>query len=307
MTCGNEPIVLALPGNEVLAADLVSALGAEPGRLTLHRFPDQEICVRVVTPVAGRDVVLVCALDRPNDKLVKLYLAASTLRSLGARRVLLVAPYLPYMRQDSSFHAGEGVSALYIGRWLSDFLDGLVTVDPHLHRTRNLHEIYRMPAIIVHSAAAIARWIRDNVSRPMMLVGPDAESRQWIERVAREVPCDYLVLDKVRLGDHDVELRPPTSPLKQDRAAVLVDDIISTGGTMLAAIRRLRADGFDAPICIGVHALFIDDAYRCLRRSGAQNIVTCNTIPHASNAIDLHRWLAPAVRELLAQPPQPGR
>jgi ribose-phosphate pyrophosphokinase len=298
MTPNLSLIVLGLPGSEELAADLAASLGAQRGGLTLHRFPDQETCVRITSVVADCDVIVACSLDQPNDKLIALYLAASTLRALGARRVILVAPYLPYMRQDHSFHTGEGVSAVHIASWLSSFLDGLVTVDPHLHRIHDLGEVYRIATRVVHAAKPIASWIRENVSNAV-LVGPDEESRQWVSEVAQDVPCPFFVLEKIRFGDRDVEVHMPDAAAHQDRTPVLVDDIVSSAHTMIAAVKRLQANGFGPPVCIGIHALFSQDAYEQLRHAGAQEVITCNTIRHISNGIDLNRSLALSVRGLL--------
>jgi ribose-phosphate pyrophosphokinase len=100
--------VLCLPGAERLAERLRKRLDAEPASLAIHRFPDSERCVRITGDVAGRAVVLVAALDRPDEKLLPLLFAAATARDLGATTVGLVAPYLPYLRQDRRFHPGEG-------------------------------------------------------------------------------------------------------------------------------------------------------------------------------------------------------
>jgi len=298
----NAVVVIPLPGNDSLGQALAAELGATAGTLAVHRFPDGETSVRVTSPVAGSDVILAATLDHPNDKLVTLYLAAQTLRGLQARRVLLVAPYLPYMRQDRSFRPGEGVSAVHIASWMSGFVDGLVTVDPHLHRIHRLDEVFRVPTRVVQSAVPIARWIRTNISRPVV-IGPDGESRQWVSAVARAVACPYFVMDKVRHGDRDVEVRLPDREALEDRTPVLLDDIVSSGGTMQAAIRCLGAAGFAAPYCISVHALLSDQALEQLKESGAQGFASCNTVVHSSNRIDLHHPLAFAARELLREGP----
>lgn len=293
-----SPLVLSFPGNEQLADTLAGALLGERSALALHQFPDGETRVGVSRPVAGRDVVLACTLDHPNDKLVTLYLAASNLRELGARRVVLVAPYLPYMRQDKRFHPGEGVSASYIANWLSGFLDGLVTVDPHLHRIHHLNQIYRIPTRVVHAAEPLGRWIRARVAHPVV-IGPDAESRQWVSEVAATVSCPYFVLNKIRHGDRNVEVRLGDVTQFLQCTPVLVDDIVSSGHTMMAAMEQLRAHGFSPAVCVGVHALLSQDTADQLRQQGAQAVVTCNTVRHASNVIDLHRPLAAAAADLL--------
>lgn len=293
-----RPLVMAFPGNEALAAQLVRKLDADLGELHLHRFPDQELRVSVAPAVSGRDVVLACSLHDPNEKLVALYLTACTLREQDAERIVLVAPYLAYMRQDKSFQAGEGVSAMHIARWLSGFLDGLVTVDPHLHRIHALGDAYRIPTRCVHAAPAMTAWIRQHVSAPL-LVGPDGESAQWVADVARDIPCPFLILEKHRHGDFSVEVEGADGAGDRRRTPVLVDDIISSGRTLIAATQGLLRAGYPAPVCVGVHALFVADAYEQLRKAGVAQVVTCNTVGHASNVINLHGALADSLRELL--------
>jgi ribose-phosphate pyrophosphokinase len=287
-------IVLALPGNEALARALAGRLGAEAGELELRRFPDGETYVRLPGSVAGRAVVLACTLDRPDDKTVPLLLVAATARDLGAARVGLVAPYLAYLRQDDRFQAGEGVTSRYFARLLSSAIDWLVTVDPHLHRIRALAEVYAVPAVAVRAAPLIADWIRARVERPV-LIGPDRESEQWVSAAAGMTALPSLVLEKVRRGDREVAVSVPGLERFPGCTPVLLDDIISTGHTMIAALAHLRRLGTAPPVCIGVHAIFAAGAREDLRAAGAAQIVTTNTVPHPSNAIDVSALLAEAV------------
>ena len=299
MTTDLPPVLLALPGNEDQTAALARALGATVGRLTVRRFPDGESYVRVESPLRGRDIIAVCTLDRPDDKVIQLLLLAATARDLGARRIGLVAPYLAYMRQDHQFREGEGVTSQYFARLLSDAVDWLVTVDPHLHRRRSLREIYTAPTAVVHAAPFIATWIRAHVERPL-LVGPDNESAQWAQAVADVAGAPAVVLEKTRRGDRDVEVSVPGLERWRTHTPVLVDDIISTARTMIETADHLTRAGLAAPVCVGVHAIFADSAYSDLLAAGAARVVTCNTIPHPSNAINLTSPLADQVRRALS-------
>ncbi|MEW5918159.1 MAG: ribose-phosphate pyrophosphokinase [Gemmatimonadota bacterium] len=301
-------LVFALPGNDSFASDLARRLEGELGPLTLRRFPDGETYVRIDTPVRDRDLVLACTLQRPDDKLLPLIFLAATARELGAARVGLVAPYLAYMRQDRRFREGEGVTSVHFARLLSAAVDWIVTVDPHLHRRSSLGEIYSVAADVVHAAPHISAWIRGNVQQPL-LIGPDAESAQWVQGVAEAANAPWIVLEKVRRGDRDVTVSVPNVERWRDHTPVLVDDIISTARTMIATIGHLSRAGLRAPVCIGVHAVFAERAYDELRTAGAAVVVTCNTIPHPSNAIDLHDALAGGVRRLttLRPPREPER
>lgn len=293
-----KPLIFALHGHEALAAALVRELDGEAGALTLRRFPDGETYLRYDTPVAGRAVVLVCNLHDPDAKIPQLLFAAAAARELGAAQTGLVAPYLVYMRQDRKFRAGEALTSVTFAGLISSGFDWLVTVDPHLHRYHALSEIYRIPAQVVHAAPAIVQWIRDNITTPW-LIGPDEESAQWVGAVARAADAPFAVLEKVRRGDRDVEISVPDAASRSGHTPVLVDDIISTGRTMAGTIAHLLRAGLPPPVCIGVHAVLAPRACEELLAAGARQIVTCNTVPHATNAVGLDREIAVAVSGLL--------
>jgi len=291
-------IVIALPGNEALAGVLAQHLKAGLGAAAIHRFPDEESLVRLDCDVSGRTIVLVASLDRPDPKFLPLLSAATTTRELGASKVGLIAPYLAYMRQDQRFHAGEAVTSRLFARQLSDVVDWLVTVDPHLHRVKALADIFSTPAIAVHAASLLARWIAEHVDRPV-LIGPDRESEQWVSEVAAGARAPFLVLEKQRSGDFDVRVSLPDLDRYRDRTPVLVDDIISTGRTMVGALQHLAARGAKPAVCAGVHAVFAPGALEALRAAGAERIVTANTIAHETNGIDVAPLLADAARKLV--------
>ncbi len=200
-----KTLVFSMPGHEALGGSLATALNAAEGALTMRQFPDGETYVRGETPCTGHDVVLAANLFQPNPSVLPLMFCVQALRVLGARRVLLVSPYLPYMRQDTRFRPGEVVTSRIFAKLLSQTVDGLVTVDPHLHRYPTLGEIYSIPSRVEHAAPMIAAWIRTRVKRPV-IVGPDSESEQWVSEVADMAGAPFLVLSKRRRGDHDVEI-----------------------------------------------------------------------------------------------------
>jgi ribose-phosphate pyrophosphokinase len=289
-------LLFAMPGNEAMTGALSQQLHGEVGELAIHAFPDGETYLRFLTDPAGRALVLVCTLDRPNEKILPLLLAAAAARELGAANIGLVAPYLAYMRQDQRFKPGEAVTSRAFARFLSGAFDWLITTDPHLHRYGSLQDIYRIPTRCVHAAALISRWIKARIERPL-IIGPDRESEQWVAAVAKDAGAPYAVLEKVRRGDRDVAVSAPDLRDLDGRTPVLVDDIISSGRTMLEAVRLMVARRATAPVCVAVHGLFADDASALLAQAGAR-VVTCNSIPHATNEIDVSEILAGAIREL---------
>lgn len=293
-----KPVAIAMPGNERLTDELAVDLGLERGAVTVRRFPDGESHVRVETTVKGRHAIIVCTLDWPDDKLVALVLLACAVREAGALSVGLVAPYLAYMRQDRRFQPGETVSARHVAGWISRHVDWLVSVDPHLHRIADLSEVYGVPSRVVHAAEGIASWVRANVRQPL-LIGPDEESAQWVSDVARQAGAPFVVLTKIRRGDHDVEVSVPELDRWRSHTPVLIDDIVSTARTMIAAVTQLRHAGLAVPVCVAVHAIFAQTAFEDLREAGAADIVSCDTIFHPSNRIVLAPAIAASVREML--------
>jgi len=287
-------ILFAYPGHDDDVARLASISGAQIGKLQLHSFPDGETLVRLLDDVSGQDVALYCSLDQPDSKAMGIMFFARTAKELGAKSVTLIAPYLGYMRQDKRFHEGEAITSIHFASFLSDCFHRLITVDPHLHRHKSLAEIYTNDTHCLHAANAIAGWIKQNVSNPV-LIGPDEESDQWVSDVAERAGAAYTVLTKIRRGDHDVEVSVPDVEQYQDHTPVLVDDIISTARTMIDTISHLKRAGMAAPICIGVHAVFAGDGFDALTKAGPAQIVTCNTIPHETNQIDLGDLFAPFV------------
>lgn len=286
-------ILIPFPGNEQLASSLAKLMNAKLAEVAFHRFPDGETYVRFDSDVAERTVWIVCTLDRPNEKFVPLMITAETAKDLGASRVGLVAPYLAYMRQDARFQPGEAVSSAYFASVLSCIVDAMITVDPHLHRRSSLSEIYSIPTAVVHAAPVVADWICHELARPL-LVGPDAESEQWVAEVARLADAPHVVLQKVRRGDRDVEVSVPDIDRWRGCTPVLVDDIVSTARTMIETIGHLRITDMPPPVCLVVHAVFVDRSFEELADAGAAQIVSCNTIPHDSNVLDMTSSIAEA-------------
>jgi ribose-phosphate pyrophosphokinase len=287
-------VLIALPDAADHAQRLGARLGVDVVTPEIRQFPDGELLVRIDRESLD-EVAIVGNLV--HDNFLKIAFLAGTARDLGAKRVGLVAPYLAYMRQDGRFQHGEGVTARYFGRLVSSVVDWMVTVDPHLHRYDSLTTVYSIPTTVARAASSIAKWVSAEVAHPV-LVGPDAESVQWVSAVAERCGAPYLILEKTRRGDRDVAISAPDHPWN-GHTPVVIDDIVSTGRTMVEATRQLRAAGSAPPMCIAIHAVFADAVGEELVAAGARGIVTCDTISHASNRICIAEPLADALRGLL--------
>ena len=291
----DKVLFFALPGNEKLAAELAVLMGGDTGKLNICHFPDEETYINVESNVLGAEIIIVASLHHPDDKFLSLYFLCKTLKELGAYSVKLVAPYLAYMRQDKRFKSGECISSDLFAHLLSTFIDELITIDAHLHRHHEMGEIYSIPAKVVHAAPLIAEWIKNNIP-DALLVGPDEESVQWVSAVAKDSEKPFIILKKIRKGDKDVSIQVPDVSAWQNRTPVLVDDIISTARTMIETIGHLKKAGYKAPVCIGVHGIFAGNAFDELSKTGAR-IITCNTIPHQTNCIEVNKIIADAIKD----------
>ena len=275
------------------ARRLASLLDVPSKPVAVHRFPDGESLVRVtdVTPTA----IVYRSLDNPNAKLVELLLASSALRDNGATRVVLVVPYLAYMRQDMAFEPGEAVSQKVIGVLLARHFDGVITIDPHLHRIANLGEVMPgIPALSV-SAAPVLSAALDNGSAPV-LIGPDSESRQWVEAIAAPLGLDVLVGTKQRHGDRDVSVTIEGNNDVRGRTAVLVDDVISSGETLIQAARLLREAGASKVEALATHCLASEEDLARMRAAGIDRIRSTDSVVGPTGCIQCAHLLADALK-----------
>jgi ribose-phosphate pyrophosphokinase len=291
----SKVVLQCLPAGATEAARLAARLGVPLHEIALHRFPDGEIRVTVAPPATT--TIIYGSLDQPNDKLLAILFAAEALRRTGAKRLVLVAPYLCYMRQDAAFHDGEAISQRVVGRLLAATVDRVITVDAHLHRTPDIAAVF--PGIEADDLTAmpvIARTLRASGYDPAtVVVGPDAESRPWVKSLADQLGLAAMVGRKTRRGDRSVEIDFAGEASVADRPALLVDDIASSGGTLLTCARALQAAGAATVDVIVTHALYPAELAQAFASAGIRSIRSTCSVPHPTNAISLDEILAAAL------------
>ena len=191
-------------------------------------------------------------------------------------------------------HPGEVVSQKVLGGFLADLFDGVVTVDPHLHRISRLYEAIPLDTAISLSGAPVLAELIAQRRPGALLIGPDAESAQWIEAAAARAGFDYGVCTKERHGDTSVEIQlPPLSVV--GRQVVLLDDVASSGRTLAVAARLLLQAGVQSVDVAVTHALFAGDALDVIKAAGVGEVWSTDCISHPSNAIAMAPYLAQAV------------
>ena len=292
----SEPLLLYFDDESESASRIAKAAKLSSAIVERHRFPDGELKLRLPAQLPERVVVL-RTLDYPNEKLVELLLLAQTARTLGARHVTLVAPYLAYMRQDIAFHPGEAISQKIVGRFLSQLFDAVITVDPHLHRISTLEEAIPVKdAIVLSGAPALSDLIASRLQNPL-LIGPDEESAQWVSGAAAKHKLDYAVCRKERHGDHSVDIALPDYPVA-NRSVVLLDDVASTGRTVARAATLLLAAGASSVDVAVTHALFVGDALQVMKDAGVGEVWSTDCIAHPSNHVSMATEIANALLTL---------
>ncbi|HVN29665.1 MAG TPA: ribose-phosphate diphosphokinase, partial [Candidatus Binataceae bacterium] len=183
-----------------LAGQMADVCGRRAFEIALRRFPDGESLVTVHSPVDA-EATVIDSLAHPDQKLIHLILAADALRRAGARRLTLVAPYLAYMRQDNVFMPGQPISQRVIGKLLAASFDRVLTVEAHLHRVKRLSEVIPSPleSRSLSAAPVVAEWLRANTP-DSLIVGPDQESRRWVEEIGELAGLKTVVGIKQRFG-----------------------------------------------------------------------------------------------------------
>ena len=291
-------MIITSCGNSIsIAKSLAKALRAIYSPLTISTFPDGDLYLKYNAPVKGKTVVIVHSFQpNPNESLLNVVFAAKTAKDLGAKKVILAAPYLAFMRQDKRFNPGEAVSAEIMAELLNKSVDELITIDPHLHRHRSLKELFTIKAKALTANPLITTYIERHFQN-IVLIGPDWESYQWASSVAKKLGATATVLEKKRLSSRKVEVRIVNPIPMKGKNVIIVDDIISTGHTIAEAARLARKMGAKSITAIAVHGLLVENAVQKLKKAGVTRIITTNCIEHDTNKIDVTSLLVEELKD----------
>ncbi|QGA54285.1 ribose-phosphate diphosphokinase [Sulfolobus sp. E5-1-F] len=240
-------------------------------------FPDGESYIRVPSSIRNEEVLLVQTTDYPQDKhLIELFLIAETIRDLGARKLTVIVPYLAYSRQDRRFKDGEAVSIKTILHILSEVgVNSLVVVEPHKPEELSY---FKGELKIVHPYHQISRKIKEIVEDPFILA-PDRGALERARKIAEEINAPYSYIEKERdRTTGEVRIKEAPNINLKGKDVVLIDDIISTGGTIVQATRLAYSLGARSVTAVAVHLLLVGDAKERLREAGVKMLIGTNTI-----------------------------
>ncbi len=299
-------IVVDGPASNGLGAVIANVLNTKYVKLEHKLFPDGESYIRYPINVKDEDVVLIQSAYHPQDKhLIELFLMAETAKDLGAKKVIAVIPYLAYTRQDRRFLSGEPISIKTILRLLRYCgVDTLITVE--IHKEDSL-KYFPGKAVNVHAMKPLAEYFKSKYlnkgisSKDIIVLAPDKGALGRAKEFSSILNTDYDYLEKFRdriTGEVKVK---PKSLNVSGRVVIIVDDIISTGGTVALAASNAYEYGAKEVYAVCAHALLVKDALSRLKKSGVKSIIALNTlpIPKGVEVVDISKELARAITSVL--------
>ena len=275
--------VVGCSGGLHLYKKIAKVIGAESSKLEVKKFPDGELNIRFLNSLKGKEVFLVQSFYPDcNEKIVETLIAGYTAKNLGASKVKLIAPYYPYLRQDKRFREGEAISVSIMDKITSIFNE-IIVLDPHLHRIKNIKGVIKKGRRIT-TVDVIADYIKQTKIENPYFIGPDIESRQWDRNIAKKVGAPYLVLRKTRYSSRHVKINSKSIDLS-GYSAIMIDDIISSGHTILETVKEVKKYNPKKIYVIGIHGLFCEGALEKIKKEAI--VLSTNTIDNPVSKIDI--------------------
>ncbi len=293
-------IIVGCSKGKDIAKKIAKKLKKPYSELIVKRFPDNESYIRYNCQVKNKKVILVQSFhNNINDQLIEVWFAARTAHELGAKECWLVAPYFPYLRQDKRFKPGEARSVHVVAEFIDKLFKRIIICDPHLHREKTLSHIFTIKTAKITANPLIASYIKRHIKNAL-IIGPDWESYKWAERTAEMIGCESAIMEKKRYSGRKVDVRLTSKDKNIDvkrKNIVLVDDMISTGHTILETVKLLKKLGAKKFTCICVHGIFVENALEKLKKAGVK-LISTNTIPNNTSKIDVSDLIADEINKI---------
>ena len=291
-------IILIIGGSasQKLAANVAKELGETLCPLETKKFPDGERYVRIKGEVE-KNVTVIQSTGFPQDEnLIELLFILRTLKDLGAEHIKVVVPYLGYGRQELRFKDGEAISAQLVSNLIEESgADEFISINLHEDSVR---DFFNIPTANLSAMAPIAEYIADKVENPI-IIAPDKGALGFAEEIAEILGCNCTYMSKVRLGPDKVETRKD-SKVNIDsvagKEAVIIDDIIATGGTIVNAIGILKEHGAKSVDVCCVHPVLVNDAVLKIMAAGARDLSSTDTLKSDVSSISVAKLIADALR-----------
>jgi ribose-phosphate pyrophosphokinase len=254
-----------------IARNLANKIQQPLLQATYKRFPDNEFYIRVLDDIAGEDVLIV-QTAYPDPKIIELLLMQDAVHDAGAKKITVVLPYFGYSRQDKRFKDGEAISARAVAQHISMHADCVITVDPH---KEHILKFFSVPAYSCSAVSTIAHYLKEkNID---FVLAPDKGAKERAKEAAALIDCEYDYLEKTRVDETTVKITPKKLDAR-DKHVAIIDDIISTGGTMANSIKELKKQGAKTVSVACTHGLFVGGAKEKLLSADCDEIISTDTI-----------------------------
>ncbi|MGC8998719.1 MAG: ribose-phosphate diphosphokinase [Candidatus Bathyarchaeia archaeon] len=289
--------ILPGPASKELGEKIAQLLGVQTVPVFFKTFPDGENYVRLEGEVEGETAVIVQTTSPPQDThLIQLTLIADAAKRNNAKGVVAVVPYLAYARQDKVFLKGEAVSIEAIARMLKAAgVDSLITVNIH---QQNILGKLPFQAKSISAIPPLAEHFKQRGFEKAFALAPDKGAISIAQEAAKVLDGDFGYLEKQRdRYTGRVTVKRKEFAVK-DKTVIIFDDIISTGGTIIAAAKVLHELGAAKVYAACVHPLLVGDAEKCIREAGVEEIIGTDSIPSHVSKVSLAPLIAQALREL---------
>jgi ribose-phosphate pyrophosphokinase len=282
-----EEVVVAGSSAQVFGLKIARESNVSFIKMDLKKFPDGERYIRVIGGVEGKTVNVVQSMyQQPDDYLLEYFLIVDNLKDLGASKVRGIIPYFAYARQDGRFNPGEAFSLKTVASLIETVgTDEVYTIDLHLHRIESVSKVFKIPSTNITVVPDLARYFKQNIKlKNPVVVGPDEEAEQWAKVAAKELGADYDVLEKHRVSASEdkkfgeVDIMPRELSMK-GRDVLIIDDIISTGGTIVKAMDILKKNGANKIYVATSHPVLVEGALMKIYEAGAETVIGTDTIP----------------------------
>ncbi len=285
-------LIAAFPETKEIAKKVATSLKAHYTEIFIEDFPDSEFHLKLKKNPRNKTVVIINSLSKePDRKIIETLLAAGIAKDYKAKKIILVATYFPYLRQDKHFTKYESFSSKHILELFSIF-DKVFILDPHLHRIKNLQQLSKKASHLSVNPV-IAQYIKKRFKDNFLIVGPDEESAQWSQKIADMLGKKVVILEKTRFGAEKISQKE--KPMEHAKNIIFIDDIISTGRTLEGALKMAKKQGAKKLVCIGIHGLLVKGADKRIKKYA--ELITTNTIPNKYAKIDVSPAIIEALRK----------
>lgn len=281
-------IIVPSSSSKKLSTDLAAEMNGKVAEVKKKRFPDGELYVRIVDDLSGEDVIVV-GNTRKDEDLLEMMLLLNAAKECGPKSVKAVMPYFGYARQHMRYNEGEPISSKVFTIFLSTFSDSMYTVEIHDEETL---EYTQKPFKNIRIRSSIARFYEDK--KLDYVASPDDGGAERAKSISEILGCGFFAMDKKRIDSNTVVMKAPDIDLK-GKNVLLVDDIISTGGTIARAASILKEKGAGRTYISAIHGVFSAESGQLLSGAADGFAVTDSIITDYSS-ISIARELAENIR-----------